>query len=315
MQDLKVSIGIPTYNRSEYLIRAVRSALEQTYTNIEIVVSDNASTDDTAERVAELTDPRIVFLRQTVNLGMTGNFNACLNAATGDLFLMLSDDDFMAKECVEALSKPFRQDPASAAEVGVVWCPAVILDYQGNKKYNTDAGPQSEPGWALVEGLFRGTRGPRFCSIMVRRVDAIEVGGYRIEFGNICDVGNWSQIAIRYPKAVCIPTPLSYYTVHQASETSIPNGKGWQSFGERITETLVSTLLRCGNRKVASKIKAAGKDNTSNLIVTVMMQFMGKPGWIKYWLSELIRSPKSFLRWVIFRRLLKDGWKLLRMRS
>ena len=112
MQGLKVSIGIPTYNRSEYLIRAVESAIAQSYPNIEIIVSDNCSTDDTAKRVSDIHDPRVKFLQQTQNLGMTGNFNACLHAATGDLFLMLSDDDLLYRDAVERLSEPLRREPS-----------------------------------------------------------------------------------------------------------------------------------------------------------------------------------------------------------
>ena len=102
-----VSIAIPTWNRSGYLVSAVRSALSQTYKQIEVVVSDNASTDDTAMRMGEFSDPRLVFLRQTQNLGMIGNFNACLNAARGSLFVMLSDDDSLEPTAIHELTRPF----------------------------------------------------------------------------------------------------------------------------------------------------------------------------------------------------------------
>jgi glycosyltransferase involved in cell wall biosynthesis len=125
---LKVSIGIPTYNRSAYLIRALESALNQTYRDIEVVVSDNASSDDSAQRVRAISDKRLVFLQQTENLGMTGNFNACLQAATGELFLMLSDDDVLEPACIERLSEPFR---SGSDDVGVVWCPVKILEAEG----------------------------------------------------------------------------------------------------------------------------------------------------------------------------------------
>lgn len=315
MKALVVSIGIPTYNRSGYLIRAIKSVLSQTYRDIEVVVSDNASPDDTAQRVRGLADPRIVFLQQTQNLGMTGNFNACLQAATGDLFLMLSDDDVLEPTCIERLSEPFRSGDSDSEEIGVAWCPAKILDAAGTAKYATAAGPVKEPGWVLVEGLFRGTRGPRLCSIMVRREDALAAGGYRPEHGPICDVGNWSQIAVTRPFAVCVSEPLSGYTVHQASITSEPDGALWQRSGERITSDLVALAGQRGDPAAARRIRAAGNDNTSNLLSTVMMQYMGKPGWVKYWISEALRAPRYLFAPVVFKRLFKDGWKLLRLRS
>ena len=314
---MKVSVGIPTYNRSEYLLRAVESVLRQSYADMEIVVSDNASPDDTVELVRQLAQPKIVLLQQASNLGMTGNFNACLQAATGDLFLMLSDDDLLEPQALERLSAPFRGDlnSTNAAEIGVVWCPARILDATARETYSTAPGPVRETGVDLVEGLFRGTRGPRFCSIMVRREDAVRAGGYKPEHGPICDVGNWSQIAIRYPVVVCVPEPLAGYTVHASSTTSHPDGALWQRSGERITADLVALLQARGQPEAARRIQAAGKDNTSNLIATVMMQYMGKPGWIRYWLSETLRATKYLFAPVVFKRLLQDGWKLLRLRS
>jgi glycosyltransferase involved in cell wall biosynthesis len=310
-----ISIGVPTYNRSKYLIRAIESVLSQTYLNIEVIVSDNASTDDTAERVRALSDDRIIFLEQAKNIGMVGNFNACLQAATGDLFLMLSDDDVLNPTCIERLSDPFRSEGPASEDVGIVWCPVKVLDSGGTTKYETAAGVENEPGWALVEGLFRGTRGPRFCSILVRRRDAMAAGGYRSDHGPICDVGNWSQIAVSYPRAICIREPLSGYTVHQSSISSQPDGALWQRSGEQITADLVALLEQRGDMRAARRIRSAGSANTSNLIATVMMQYMGKPGWIKYWASEVLRAPQYLLAPVVFKRLFKDGWKLLRLRS
>ena len=94
-------------------MRAIESALAQTHRDIEVIVSDNASSDDTAEHVSRIFDPRLVFIRQPENLGMTGNFNACLQAATGELFLMLSDDDILEPACIERLSEPFS-NPATS---------------------------------------------------------------------------------------------------------------------------------------------------------------------------------------------------------
>ena len=315
MQGLKVSIGIPTYNRSEYLIRAVESAIAQSYPNIEIIVSDNCSTDDTAKRVSDIHDPRVKFLQQTQNLGMTGNFNACLHAATGDLFLMLSDDDLLYRDAVERLSEPLRRDPADSNQIGLVWCPANILNATGEPTYATAPGPSIEPGIDLVIGLFRGTRGPRFCSIIARTKDVLSFGGYDIDHGPICDVGNWTRIALSYPSVLCVPEPLVGYTVHASSTTSVPDGRKWQRSGEQITRDAARLLDMRGDAAGAKRIRAAGADNTSNLIATVMMQYMGKPGWVRYWISEVFRAPRYLFAPVVFKRLARDGWKLVRLRS
>lgn len=94
MSALRISILIPTFNRSGLLAKAVESALAQTYPDLEVLVSDNASTDDTATVMARFEgDPRLHYLRNAQNIGMVPNWRQLLLRATGDCFLLLSDDD------------------------------------------------------------------------------------------------------------------------------------------------------------------------------------------------------------------------------
>jgi hypothetical protein len=105
-----VSIGLPTYNRVDLLVRAIDSVLAQTHREIELIVSDNASTDTTEDvcRERAARDGRLRFIRQPVNRGPTANFNAVLDAARGDYFMWLSDDDWLdanyVASCLEALT-------------------------------------------------------------------------------------------------------------------------------------------------------------------------------------------------------------------
>src|SRR5713226_3275180 len=91
-----VSIGLPTHNRSASLRRAIASALAQDYRPIELIVSDNGSTDETETicRAAAEHDSRIKYLRQPENRGAAANFQAVLDHARGDFFLWLADDDW-----------------------------------------------------------------------------------------------------------------------------------------------------------------------------------------------------------------------------
>ena len=71
-----VTIGIPTYNRAAgFLHDALSSAVQQTHKNIEIIVSDNASTDDTESLVLGFNDPRIRYIKHAKNIGANNNFN------------------------------------------------------------------------------------------------------------------------------------------------------------------------------------------------------------------------------------------------
>jgi glycosyltransferase involved in cell wall biosynthesis len=104
-----VTIGMPTYNRVQLLIRALDSALAQTYPRIEVVIADNASTDGTEQICHERaqTDPRIRYVRHPHNIGPTANFNELFGCCGGDYVLMLADDDWLdpdyVSRCVAAL--------------------------------------------------------------------------------------------------------------------------------------------------------------------------------------------------------------------
>lgn len=103
-----VSIGIPTYNRPEGLRQTLAAMRGQTWRNLEIIVSDNASPNPQVEalgRAAAAEDPRVRYVRQSRNLGPAANFRFVLEAATGEFFLWAADDDawepFFIQRCVE----------------------------------------------------------------------------------------------------------------------------------------------------------------------------------------------------------------------
>jgi glycosyltransferase involved in cell wall biosynthesis len=98
-----VTIAIPTYNRAEsYFPEALRSALSQTYSNIEIVVSDNCSTDRTQALVSGIGDPRIRYFRHDPGIGQRNNYNFCFEQAKGSYLLLLHDDDLIDDDFVSS---------------------------------------------------------------------------------------------------------------------------------------------------------------------------------------------------------------------
>lgn len=106
-----VSVCIPTYNRAQKLQRAVDALFSSTYKNLEIIISDNASSDDT-ENVCltlEKLDSRIKYYRHPENRGPTTNFEFARSRATGKYFLWHGDDDYLDPEyiniCVTELEK------------------------------------------------------------------------------------------------------------------------------------------------------------------------------------------------------------------
>jgi glycosyltransferase involved in cell wall biosynthesis len=107
----RLSIGLPVYNGEHYLAESLDALLGQSYEDFELIVSDNASTDGTAEvcRRYEKLDSRIRYIRQPRNIGCAPNHNVLVRHARGELFKWASDDDLYARDllrlCVEALDE------------------------------------------------------------------------------------------------------------------------------------------------------------------------------------------------------------------
>lgn len=94
MNTPKISVVIPTYNYAHFLDDAIQSVLTQSFTNFELIISDNHSTDNTDEVVAKyLHDNRVSYFKNDSNLGLVGNWNKCLDYATGDYVKFLCADD------------------------------------------------------------------------------------------------------------------------------------------------------------------------------------------------------------------------------
>lgn len=94
----RVSIGLPTYNGGHKIRRAITSLLAQGYPNLEIIVSDNCSSDNTEAVCTYLaeTEPSLKYFRQSRNIGVMANFDFVLRQASGDFFMWISDDDWLA---------------------------------------------------------------------------------------------------------------------------------------------------------------------------------------------------------------------------
>lgn len=116
-----VSIGIPTFNRVDRLRASLQLVRDQDHQRLEIIIGDNASTDGTAEFVASIDDPRIRYVCAEVNGGPTPNFNRVREAATGEYFMWLGDDDSIDANFVSSCLRAFADDPALALAVGEVW--------------------------------------------------------------------------------------------------------------------------------------------------------------------------------------------------
>jgi glycosyltransferase involved in cell wall biosynthesis len=126
-----VSIGMPIYNEGPYLRGALDSLLAQDYENVEILITDNASRDETESicRAYAARDPRVRYARSETNLGAIANFNRAFRLSTGDYFMWASGHDLRTRGCVSRCVEVMERDP------DVVLCYPEIahIDAAGNR--------------------------------------------------------------------------------------------------------------------------------------------------------------------------------------
>jgi len=128
----KVSIGVPVYNGEQYLEACLDSLLAQTHGDFEIIISDNGSTDGTADicrRYVE-RDPRVRYFRVDENRGASWNFNRTLELAAGEYFKWAAHDDLCAPRFIESCVEVLDRDPSV-----VLCCPKPrVINEQGEQQ-------------------------------------------------------------------------------------------------------------------------------------------------------------------------------------
>jgi glycosyltransferase involved in cell wall biosynthesis len=126
-----VSIGLPVYNGERYVAGAIESVLHQTWTDWELIVCDNASTDATEEiaRRYASTDPRIRYVRNDENVGAAENFNRVFELGRGTFFQWLAHDDELQPEFIEACHEALQVH--QTAVLAFPW--VVVIDESGQQ--------------------------------------------------------------------------------------------------------------------------------------------------------------------------------------
>jgi glycosyltransferase involved in cell wall biosynthesis len=119
-----VSILIPTYNRPEFLRRAVESCLTQTYPHFEVIITDNSTNDDSARMAAAWTDPRLRYFKNEGNVGAVASCNRAVSLAVGPYVKFLMDDDLLKPRCLEWMVKALEENPSA----GLATAPMELID-------------------------------------------------------------------------------------------------------------------------------------------------------------------------------------------
>lgn len=124
MQQPLVTIGIPVYNVGRFIGQTVKSVLKQTYTNFELIITDDGSTDDTVEVIRSFNDPRIILIVDGENHGISYRLNQQIDLSKGKYFVRMDGDDLMFPERVEKQVRYLEEHP----DIEVLGAGAVIID-------------------------------------------------------------------------------------------------------------------------------------------------------------------------------------------
>lgn len=215
----RVTVCIPTFNRRELLSRSLGSVLEQSFEDVEVIVSDNASTDDTEEYVRSIQDPRLRYERLPANIGLFGNLSRCLRLGTGRYRVMLPDDDSMLPGNLEAKARFLDEHPSA----GLVHSAFRYLDgraqpFGDTQNWSRLDADTLEPGLTFLRRSL--SVGGIVCvsSVMTR---SSMVTGERFDptDGPYADIALWCRIASRSDVGF-LAAPLSGYMVHGGSASS-----------------------------------------------------------------------------------------------
>lgn len=157
-----VSVIVPTYNRASYLVQALDSAIAQDYGNIEIVVVDDGSTDDTPA-VLQSYAGHVLSIRQA-NQGVSVARNTAIAASTGDYIALLDSDDIWLPGKLERQMAYLLSNP----EVGMVGCHAVAIDQASTRLDVAPIFPDQNEGWVSLETILLRSPLP-VDTLMIRR--------------------------------------------------------------------------------------------------------------------------------------------------
>ncbi len=222
-----VSVVIPTFNRANLLPRAISSVLAQTFSNFELIIVDDGSTDNTAEVVNEFADPRIRYIALGKNCGGSHARNQGIQSARAEFVAFLdSDDEWLPKKLELQLARLQSSDDPYAT---VVYC----LGYE----YYESVQRKKLPNLIAHEGdvfnnLLRGWLPSTTSLFLSKRSSLVDVGGFDESLPSFQDYDLWLSLAKANNHFLAVTEPLiiRYFHGNQIISNLSANLTGFQIF-------------------------------------------------------------------------------------
>lgn len=218
-----VSIIVPAYNASPYIEQALLSASRQSYRSHEILVVDDASSDNTAQIIESLSsqDSRIRLLRHQQNLGISSARNTAIGASRGDYIAFLDADDLWDEEKLEHQLAALKANPAA----GLVFTASRAIDANGQVTNDNLSRGKTIPSGRISARQFIIERYPMITSsVMIRRECLNQVGVFDPRYSTAEDFDLWLRILGDYAQCY-VPQVLTSYRdiTDSASKNALRN--------------------------------------------------------------------------------------------
>jgi glycosyltransferase involved in cell wall biosynthesis len=241
----RIAIIVPCYNCAAHLATSIGSVLAQTYTDWQLIVVDDGSTDTSAAQIDLFNDPRIQLIRQA-NAGVSAARNRALQAANSELIAFLDADDTWAPTFLDAMLNALDAQPAA------------VLAYCGWQNVGLPGGrgaPFVPPDYETphkLEKLLGGCRWPIHATL-TRRTAIMAAGGFNPRYSHAEDFALWLQIATQAP-IVKVGEVLAYYHFHGGAQASANHARAalqfWQAQRDYIARHPV-VLQQLGSATLA----------------------------------------------------------------
>ncbi|MGH2664061.1 MAG: glycosyltransferase family 2 protein [Actinomycetota bacterium] len=216
MKSPQVTVSIPTRNRAHLLRDCLRSVLEQSLADIEVFVSDNASTDDTAHVVASFRDPRVHYAPLEKNIGLQGNVTRSMELGTAPLVALLADDEVFLPDALARKVALLEQDP----EVDMVHSALRLIHRGPNNEplgetvsYGGGSVDAVEPGALVVRRILTEGYFIHATTVLARR-SVVKNNPWEQADGPGCDIGFCLRASHRSRAIAYIAEPLGASLVH-----------------------------------------------------------------------------------------------------
>jgi hypothetical protein len=227
-----VTVGIPTYNRAEWLRESIACVLAQTFRDFRLIVSDNASEDDTPDVVRSFNDARIDYVRSEQNLGAIGNLNRLVELADTEYLVLLPDDDLLYPGHLAAAVELMERNQ----RVGLAHTAFDFIDEQSRPVQRVhpiaSRSPITTSGARAIEWMMSSRWGLCFPSVMYRTKAIADLGGFRDAEEPFGDRKLWLRVALKWDYGY-LPTALAGFRTHAAARQQQVGGPHEESTDEQ----------------------------------------------------------------------------------